>query len=358
MGQLKPNSDDSKRIGNYIKRARQEKGWTQAEFSEILSDELKRTTPYSRAAVSYWETGATPLPDEAYLPICKLLNIKPIDAALFGQGSIKESRKIAVAKTLKDLRKRKKYTMSDMLNKINVYFPRRPYTLYAYRSWESKTHLPPQKVLKAVCNIFNVPFETTFPMEALYANKKPFSQRKIDVEKLAQYDGMPVYCTSESEKDHFIENAWWGLVNMAAKCIIHADGSRIPFNQIDFCIYARPMPFTSPQDIIGNPLTPEQVKQEERLWIEPITSNLRAKQNLRCWGSYNKDQEMVVGNNHSFWNMDEYGQYFLCFSEECFYESLVLYDPQEEIADMKSPETDAEAESTGTEANDHGITDA
>lgn len=103
----------------------------------------------------------------------------------------------------------------------------------------------------------------------------------------------------------------WALVNATAKELIFTDKFSISFDDISEPIYAVPPAFALGLRGIGDPLDPDQIKNLERVWVEPITPDTELGAELRGW--YKLHGRLVQNEYGSRFYLDTYGVKWLAF---------------------------------------------
>jgi len=115
----------------------------------------------------------------------------------------------------------------------------------------------------------------------------------------------------------------WALVNSATGTLVFADKSEVAFSDIKDAIYLVPPVFALSLRGIGEPMSIDNMRMADRVWVEPITTDTELGDELRGW--YRPRAQGLVENEYGQrFYIDTYGAKWLAF-ENC----LVASDDSE-----------------------------
>ncbi len=139
--------------------------------------------------------------------------------------------------------------------------------------------------------------------------------KPISKDTLAVMHRMPVWTASHG----------WALVNSATKTLVFADQTTMPLEALQESIYGFPPILAYTLYGAGDPLRLHEVEQRDRVWLEPISLDVKLNMELRGWYRlyYNRLVQNEFGNR---FYLDTYGAKWLAF-DNCF------GDPSEEYED-------------------------
>lgn len=224
---------------------------------------------------------------------------------------------------LKELRKQQGLSQQELAVAFSKFIGRKKfYQRSTICSWET-TKIPPKKTLRQLASFYGVPYNHIVVDEKEDSIDLEKSEL-VNVENLWKYDHEPVWCLFHNNCGGYDTYGLWGLVDVESKIIIFSASYTIPFSNIDFEIYRRPLPFSFPPDAIARPLSAKEVSLRKKVWVEPIGGDYQTRQMLKSWGQYQKASDSVLCNSGIFYPMHMYGKSFLAFSEPCDYKELEI----------------------------------
>ena len=112
------------------------------------------------------------------------------------------------------------------------------------------------------------------------------------------------------------ESLGWALVNALKQQLIFADGSVLSFDAIQEPVYITPPAFALELRGTGMPLSIDDILIQDRVWVEPITTDPDLAKELRGWYRP-RDQKLVENEFGNRFYLDVYGAKWLAF-ESCF----------------------------------------
>lgn len=128
----------------------------------------------------------------------------------------------------------------------------------------------------------------------------------VSMDTLPALHGQPVWTVSRG----------WMLVNIVKTAFVTHDLSLVAFDEVSEPIYLVPPMMSFSLRGMGNPLRLDTVLRCERVWVEPITTDIDLSAGLRGW--YHLYDKRLVQNEfgHRFYS-DTYGVKWLAFVD-CF----------------------------------------
>ena len=104
----------------------------------------------------------------------------------------------------------------------------------------------------------------------------------------------------------------WALVNSATGTLVFADKSEVAFSDIKDAIYLVPPVFALSLRGIGEPMSIDNMRMADRVWVEPITTDTELGDELRGW--YRPRGQGLVENEYGQrFYIDTYGTKWLAF---------------------------------------------
>ena len=123
----------------------------------------------------------------------------------------------------------------------------------------------------------------------------------ITKESIILHHGRPVW----------VEHQGWALVNTVEQVLLFADGHKEPYT--DLKLFVGAPRFTEVQLPDSIPLTIEEIKDYESVWVEPISSD-PIRNELRGW--YKVRNEFVENTRGSRFFLDSYSATWLAYNKE------------------------------------------
>lgn len=198
-----------------------------------------------------------------------------------------------MARRFKEARKIHKLKMTEAAQKLGISQP----TLSA---WETERKSPSIEGLENMADLYGY---TTDYLLGRAEDDTPSPNQPIPAAALPAFHGKPVWSSEYG----------WMLVNMAERMLLCADGSKIPIaNNKE--LYALPQLFAESALPSGEPLTRSEVKCQNRVWVEPISSDSALRDELRGW--YQVKDRYVQNEYGNRFYLDAYGARWLAFCIE------------------------------------------
>ena len=130
--------------------------------------------------------------------------------------------------------------------------------------------------------------------------------KPLSKEALAVMHRAPVWTASHG----------WCLVNNVTHALVFADQSAISIDALQLPLYGFPPLLAYSLYGIGEPLRLDDVKQRNRVWVEPITQDAKLSLELRGWYHLYDSRLVQDEFGHHFY-LDTYGAKWLAF-DNCF----------------------------------------
>lgn len=108
----------------------------------------------------------------------------------------------------------------------------------------------------------------------------------------------------------------WGLINNANHTIVFADQKTLELQALQEPVYGFPPTLAYSLYGAGEPLTLDEVKLRESVWVELITTDAQLSTELRGWYHLYENRLVQDEFGHRFY-LDTYGVKWLAF-EDCF----------------------------------------
>lgn len=134
----------------------------------------------------------------------------------------------------------------------------------------------------------------------------PMVEREIKLESvqsdlLVFLDNRPV----------FIENFGWGFVDRETEHLRLSNGQSIPISDAPRCS-VQPAPYTYTEHPAGNLLSYEDLAEQSRVWVEPISTDETLRNELRGW--YHVKQRYVENELGQRFYFDTYNAKWVAFA--------------------------------------------
>ena len=126
----------------------------------------------------------------------------------------------------------------------------------------------------------------------------------VDKEALRVLHGQPVWTVMYG----------WMLVNIVKNAFVLKNLSLVPFDKISDPIYLIPPAMSLSLRGVGKPLSITNILESDRIWVEPITSDIDLADGLRGW--YRVHEKRLVQNEFgNRFYIDAYGVKWLAFRD-------------------------------------------
>ena len=126
----------------------------------------------------------------------------------------------------------------------------------------------------------------------------------VDKEALPIMHGQPIWAATHG----------WMLVNIVESAFVLKNFSLIPFDEISEPLYFIPPALSLSLRGAGKPLSIDDVLASERLWVEPITSDIDLADELRGW-YFIYDKRLAQNEFGNRFYLNSYGVKWLAFSD-------------------------------------------
>ena len=219
---------------------------------------------------------------------------------------------------LKELRKQHNMSQDEFAIAFSKFIKRKPYRRSTVSTWETNK-TPPKNILKQIAAFYGIPYNEIVTDEEPEETIDMENSVVVKADDLWKYDHEPVWCLFHESCGGYDNYGRWGLIDASSKKIIFSASHNIPFHNINFKMYRRPLPFSFPADAISRPLSVKEVALRKKIWIEPIGGDYQMRQMTKSWGKYQKATDSILCDTGIFYPMQMYGKSFLAFSEPCEY---------------------------------------
>ena len=190
----------------------------------------------------------------------------------------------------KEARKMNNMKAVEVAEKLGVATP-------TFSSWESGKKSPPYESLIELAQLYNV------SIDYLLGNDVPATVSAltpVTKESIILHHGRPVW----------VEHQGWALINTVEQVLLFADGHKEPYT--DLKLFVGAPRFTEVRLPDSIPLTIEEIKDYESVWVEPISSD-PIRNELRGW--YTVRNEFVENTRGSRFFLDSYSATWLAYNK-------------------------------------------
>ena len=167
-------------------------------------------------------------------------------------------------------------------------------------AWESGRKTPSIEGLEKMADLYQV---TT---DYLLGRPEPFSSdpsTELSPDLIKIFDGRPAW------SDRF----GWVLVNGPDCIVTKNDGTKVTFD-VAAPLRAAPLHFATPGLPENNPIPLSELSHHERVWVEPISSDVQLRNELRGW--YQTKGIYVENSSGNRFMYDTYKAKWLAFSQK------------------------------------------
>ena len=126
----------------------------------------------------------------------------------------------------------------------------------------------------------------------------------VSKEKLLGLHGQPIWSASLG----------WGLVNVVDRTFTLYNGQTASFNSVTDELFQLPPLFQFSLHGIGAPLSLDEVSASEKIWLEPVTTDIKLQTELRGY-YYVYDNRLVQNEFSARFYFDKYGVNWLAFKD-------------------------------------------
>lgn len=165
-------------------------------------------------------------------------------------------------------------------------------------AWESGQKMPSVNTLEKIADVYEV--STDFLLGRTAIEKETTQKELIIPEKLYLYNGKPVWSKIYG----------WALVDAVHKQLILSDSHIVPFSDAQEVYALEPM-FNSAALPSCVPLSKTEIKQSDEIWVEPISTDSKLRDELRGW--YRIKERFVENEFGNRFYFDTYGAKWLGF---------------------------------------------
>lgn len=194
----------------------------------------------------------------------------------------------------KEARLQKKIKLIEIAEIIGVSQP-------TMSSWEAGRADPSLDKLVKLAEIYGV--TTDYLLGLDFENQFDASLKRICASALPIYHNRPLW----------LQGTGWVLVNSVDKTLILSDKSTLPFSD-DMELYAIPPHYTESALPDERPMERDEIAALESVWVEPISSDLHLRNELRGW--YKVKGEYVENTRGNRFFLDAYGATWLSFANK------------------------------------------
>ena len=183
--------------------------------------------------------------------------------------------------------------MTEAAEKLGVSQP----TLSA---WEGERKSPSVDGLEKMSDLYGV--TTDF---LLGRSEQGISNEAVPIspETLPIFHGKPVWSAEYG----------WLLVDTIDKTLLLQNGQRLPFSDSK-ALYAAPLPFSESSLPDGKLLELSDIRQHDKIWVEPISPDSDLRTELKGW--YHVKKRYVENEYGNRFYLDTYGAKWLAFDLE------------------------------------------
>ncbi len=164
-------------------------------------------------------------------------------------------------------------------------------------AWEGERKEPPYDTVKKMAELYHVSVEYLLGYDSF---EMLSSKEKIPRESIELFHSKPVW----------VQGKGWALVNAADGTLVYANESPEKIGD-DAELYFAPGPYIEPDPRTDDPLSFEDAKKQNVLWVEPISTDYKLRDLLR--GRYECRGEYVENARGSRFHFDNYGAGWLAF---------------------------------------------
>jgi len=194
---------------------------------------------------------------------------------------------------IREARKTRRLSTTELAEKLNVHQT-------TITSWESGKRQITADNLRQLADILGFTVDYLLGRDSEQVKLSD----PIDKSALPALHGQPVWTAIHG----------WMLVNNVEKAFVLNDLSLIPFEKINMQLYMIPPTLSVSLRGVGKPLDMDGVLSYERIWLEPISPDLKLCDELRGW--YSLYEKRLVQNEFGIrFYLDTYGVKWLAFTD-------------------------------------------
>lgn len=168
-------------------------------------------------------------------------------------------------------------------------------------NWESGRRQPQLENLVAMSALYGVSIDYLLGQ----GSDAQTSDMTVQIDRAA----LPVY----HSQPVWLPKRGWALVNGARRELLFADCSVMAFDElVDHMLYAFPPTLTCTLPAVGKPLDVDDIMDCTRVWVEPISEDVKLRKELRGWYRPH-DGRLVQNELGNRFYLDAYGAKWLAF---------------------------------------------
>ncbi len=198
-----------------------------------------------------------------------------------------------MARRYKEARLLNNMKVAEAIEKLDISQP----TLSA---WEGERKSPSVDALENMADLYGV---STDYLLGRSDTRTPEPTCEVTAEQLYVMNGKPVWSAQNG----------WMLVHASDQVLLLSNGTTIPFRDVG-PIYTTPHPFAESPSASHQPLKKPTLSEYNELWVEPISSDPRLRDELRGW--YQLKDRFVENEFGTRFYLDCYGAKWLAFETE------------------------------------------
>jgi len=164
-------------------------------------------------------------------------------------------------------------------------------------AWEGERKSPGLDNLENMADLYGV---TTDFLLGRTERSEMSASSLIAPEVLPTFHGKPVWSAEYG----------WLLVNAIDRTLLLPNGQTIPFTDSKE-LYTLPQLFAEPALPSGKPLLLSEIKEQDQIWLEPISPDSDLRNELRGW--YQVKERFVQNEYGNRFYLDTYGAKWLAF---------------------------------------------
>lgn len=215
------------------------------------------------------------------------------DRVGFMKTNSNDNKKV-LSKQLLSLRIAAGISQKDLAVQIAQIMNKPNFRLANISDWETGKRIPREKYLHALAKIYHIEPEYFIQdkLDDIPFTLKRMLPKKLLItpnENLSFYDGEPIWC----EYSELNKKPEWAIIDGNNRVLRFKDGNILPFSNIDFRIYHAPTPFLYGCTPYSVPLTVEEIKNMDNVWVEMIGGDYIDRQRVKGWYYYNKEINAV-----------------------------------------------------------------
>ena len=174
-------------------------------------------------------------------------------------------------------------------------------TQAAVSNWDAERKIPSIETLCKLADLYGVTTDYLLNRAGI-VDKISCQTERIELGALPAFQGGPAWDPSRG----------WGIVDAIHHCVHFLEDGVVPFSEISD-LYTFPPKYSETFYATQKPLSRNALSNYSRVWVEPISPDSYARQQLRGWYSMNANR--VENEYGQFFYLDAYGSKWLAFPE-------------------------------------------